>query len=146
MQWTQNWNGSNTWNPQNNQTTNYKTIAGQFIDFYYSSMQTDYSSLGNVYEDGAYITLLEEEITGHSNYVTRLRSYDINSFRFNVLKWDAQPVGNDLLITTIGKVSVNGQIDSVNFSDTIYLARSNNCHFGNNSWFIRHHIFQIIGQ
>ncbi|MBA42936.1 MAG: hypothetical protein CMF62_02865 [Magnetococcales bacterium] len=119
----------------------YKDIAKQFCNEYYYAYDTEFKSLLKFYNNKSVFTFCEEEFLNFETLNNRLVNYYmVNSFKHDINKIDAQPVGEKgILITIVGTVKVNNLHHDQDFVETILLEENKD-----NVMFVINTIFRVF--
>lgn len=109
--------------------TNYKSIAQEFCNQYYSIYDQNYRNLKKFYSSNCLITLQDNEFMGFDNFVKCLENHNINKIIHHGMNVQSQPINTQALLVTInGVVSLltdNSNNNSINkFTETIILQRN----------------------
>ncbi len=119
---------------------NYKRITEEFCRQYYSLYDNNFPGLSQMYKPESCFTYLDEEIQGFSNFVEKLRQFNIYKFTHQSVNVNSQPVGDrTVLIVVTGKLCVNNSTYEQKFTETIMLQRDDQ-----NRFFIYHTIFKLV--
>jgi hypothetical protein len=119
---------------------NFRKLTEEFCKFYYSTYDNNFPELENIYKYESIFTYLDEEFTGFSSVLQRIKQYNIYRFTHHTLHINAQPVGDrTILINVDGTISINDSSTQQKFDETIILQRDNENHFS-----VYHTIFKLI--
>jgi hypothetical protein len=118
----------------------YKQVAEKFLEVYYNTFDTNFSTLHNFYTPNACITFADEEFVRFSDLLNKVvYDYKIYAFHHQNITYNAQPIGDKLLlITVVGDLHVNA-FDGGRFTETILLTKDDI-----NRYYIANSIFKVI--
>lgn len=114
-------------------TPMYRNVASAFINYYYNTYDTYFYDIGDLYTNNPSITFMDSYSTNFSDLLrTVMNTYNIVSFNHTNITFEAQPLGENILIEVIGNVLINNAFTH-RFTETIVLVKSgnNNYHMSN---------------
>jgi len=121
---------------------NYKNIADEFCNYYYTTIDNDYLQLDNLFKPTSKFTFVNDEFIGFNNIVNKWKNeYNINSFNHNIISYNSQPIDdNTMLVKVIGSISINNiYTNSSYFTETFVVKKDK----GDNLY-IHNTIFQLL--
>ena len=109
-----------------NTNTTYQKISEEFCKVYYHKMQEGgFSFVMQFFSRDAKCTLDNQELTGCYDILIKLSQLGIHKFLYKRISGNSQPVGDSILITTIGEfIPINFQKQTgrlVRFTETFIL-------------------------
>ena len=122
-----------------NNTNDYTTISRMFCDTFYTTHDTRFDHLADLYRNDSKITYNGVEYIGFKRLFNQLSSENITSIRHTNLQYVGQPAGkNALLINVSGNITINNfDLSTKKFNETFVLKK-----FGYR-YYIINHIFTI---
>ncbi|KAG6861639.1 Nuclear transport factor 2 [Termitomyces sp. Mi166 len=99
-------------------------IAKQFTDFYYSTFDSDRSSLGSLYRAESMLTWEGAPIAGSAAIVEKLTSLPFSKVQHKVTTLDAQPSAPSvasLIVSVTGLLVVDDSTNPLQFSQIFQL-------------------------
>ncbi|KAG6898249.1 Nuclear transport factor 2 [Termitomyces sp. T32_za158] len=99
-------------------------IAKQFTDFYYSTFDSDRSSLGSLYRPESMLTWEGTPIAGSNAIAEKLTSLPFSKVQHKVTTLDAQPSSpsvSSLIVSVTGLLVVDDSTNPLQFSQIFQL-------------------------
>ncbi|KAK7035769.1 nuclear transport factor 2 [Favolaschia claudopus] len=99
-------------------------VAGQFVDFYYQTFDSDRKNLGSLYRDASMLTFEGAQIAGSAAIVEKLVSLPFQKVQHKVTTKDAQPSSGSvasLLVSVTGLLVVDDSPNPLQFSQVFHL-------------------------
>ena len=112
----------------NQNKIDYKQIAEDFCEYYYSTYDNNINDLSNLYKCDSIFTYLGQEIKGFDKLCNCIKNkHNIYKFDHIINNIYSQPLGKKtILITVLGIVKINNCIDEDKFHETIIIQKDNN--------------------
>lgn len=108
---------------------NYRNIASDFINYYYNTYDNYFYDISELYTSNPSITFIDNYTTNFNELVRILATtYNINSFHHTNINFEAQPMGDNILIEIVGNVLVNNAFTH-RFTETIVLVKSGSTNY-----------------
>ncbi|KAF7330396.1 Nuclear transport factor 2 [Mycena venus] len=107
-------------------------VAGQFIDFYYQTFDTNRASLSALYRDNSMLSFEGSQIAGTSAIVEKLVSLPFQTVQHKVTTKDAQPSSStvaSLLVSVTGMLVVDDSPNPLQFSQVFHLIPEGNSYY-----------------
>lgn len=119
----------------------YKEIGDSFCNQYYSTYDSNFEDLSQLYKGNSCFNYLGDEIVGFANIVDKIKNhYKIFKFCHVIKTVDIQPIDRiTIIILVSGSVITNMTKTENNFIETIVLKQDIT-----NSFYIHNTIFRII--
>ncbi len=103
----------------------YKTIAREFVKCYYSIYDNNFMDLANLFITTPSITFGEFEFNNFYDWVKKIiQKYDVNKFHHTNITYEAQPIGENILINISGNLKLNNGQDQGKYNETILLVKT----------------------
>lgn len=119
--------------------SNYVHIAEEFCKYYYSTYDSNFSELANLYYNESQFTFLNKEYLGFNSLYNEIKSNNLK-FSHSDMHINVQPLGpKNMEICVTGKISFNDAIFTHHFTENLILERDNY-----NRMFILSTIFKVI--
>ncbi|KAF7312198.1 Nuclear transport factor 2 [Mycena indigotica] len=103
---------------------NIDQVAGQFIDFYYQTFDTNRGGLASLYRDSSMLSFEGSQILGTTAIVEKLTSLPFEKVQHKVTTKDAQPSSGtvaSLLVSVTGLLVVDDSPNPLQFSQVFHL-------------------------
>ncbi|KAJ7915526.1 hypothetical protein B0H13DRAFT_1610443 [Mycena leptocephala] len=103
---------------------NIDAVAGQFVDFYYATFDSDRKNLAPLYRDTSMLTFEGSQTLGTTAIVEKLASLPFEKVQHKVTTKDAQPSSESvasLLVSVTGLLVVDDSPNPLQFSQTFHL-------------------------
>ncbi|KAJ6546975.1 nuclear transport factor 2 [Mycena capillaripes] len=103
---------------------NIDGVAGQFVDFYYATFDSNRKNLEPLYRDASMLTFEGDPILGATAIVQKLASLPFQKVQHKVTTKDAQPSSENeasLLVSVTGLLVVDDSPNPLQFSQIFHL-------------------------
>ncbi|KAJ7460947.1 hypothetical protein B0H11DRAFT_1736406 [Mycena galericulata] len=103
---------------------NIDAVAGQFVDYYYQTFDSDRKNLAPLYRDTSMLTFEGDQIAGTAAIVEKLASLPFQKVQHKVTTKDAQPSSGtvaSLLVSVTGMLVVDDSPNPLQFSQIFHL-------------------------
>ncbi|KAJ7494562.1 hypothetical protein B0H11DRAFT_2002380 [Mycena galericulata] len=103
---------------------NIDAVAGQFIDFYYATFDSDRANLAALYRDNSMLSFEGAQIAGAAAIVEKLVTLPFQKVQHKVTTKDAQPSSGtvaSLLVSVTGLLVVDDSPNPLQFSQVFHL-------------------------
>ncbi|KAH8598837.1 hypothetical protein B0O99DRAFT_614298 [Bisporella sp. PMI_857] len=121
-------------------STDFKSIAEQFTNFYYTQFDQDRKLLAGLYKENSMLTFESADVFGSVSIIEKLASLPFQKIIHKISTLDAQPTPSGwILILVTGALLVDEEQKPMNYSQTFQLAPD-----GAGSYFILNDIFKLI--
>lgn len=108
----------------------YKQIAQDFVMEYYTAYDNGVDKLQYFYHSNATFLYLDHEFNSYANWVNALKHNNFNRFNHGDMNVSVMPINDtNMLITVVGDVSVNNNINSHKFMENILLQKEGSNNF-----------------
>ncbi|KAJ7032507.1 hypothetical protein C8F04DRAFT_1107065 [Mycena alexandri] len=100
------------------------TVAGQFIDFYYQTFDSDRTGLAALYRDTSMLSFEGAQIAGAAAIAEKLVTLPFQKVQHKVTTRDAQPSSGtvaSLLVSVTGLLVVDDSPNPLQFSQVFHL-------------------------
>ncbi|KAF7359246.1 Nuclear transport factor 2 [Mycena sanguinolenta] len=100
------------------------TVAGQFVDFYYQTFDSNRANLASLYRDTSMLTFEGAPIKGTAAIIEKLTSLPFQQVQHKVTTKDAQPSspeGTSILVSVTGLLLVDDSPNPLQFSQIFHL-------------------------
>ncbi|KAJ7719419.1 hypothetical protein B0H16DRAFT_1739451 [Mycena metata] len=100
------------------------TVAGQFIDFYYQTFDSDRTGLAALYRDTSMLSFEGAQIAGAAAIAEKLVTLPFQKVQHKVTTKDAQPSSGtvaSLLVSVTGLLVVDDSPNPLQFSQVFHL-------------------------
>lgn len=102
----------------------YQKITYDFCTQYYSTFDSNFQALQNIYYSNSQFTYQDSDVTGFTNFSNLLILKGISKLTHYNMHVSSQPLRpNAILISVVGLVSINDSINMNKFSETFVLTR-----------------------
>ncbi|KAK9894005.1 nuclear transport factor 2 [Cystobasidium minutum MCA 4210] len=116
-------------------------IAKQFTEFYYSTFDSDRSSLAALYRDHSMLTFEAEQFQGASGIIEKLKNLPFQKVQHKIVTLDAQPSSPttaSLMVLVTGQLMVDDSPHPMNYSQTFQLLPEGG------SYYVFNDIFRLV--
>ncbi|KAJ7243372.1 nuclear transport factor 2 [Mycena haematopus] len=99
-------------------------VAGQFVDFYYQTFDSDRNNLAPLYRDGSMLTFEGAQTAGTAAIVEKLAGLPFQKVQHKVTTKDAQPSSDSvasILVSVTGLLVVDDSPNPLQFSQIFHL-------------------------
>ncbi|KAJ7497167.1 hypothetical protein FB451DRAFT_1210376 [Mycena latifolia] len=103
---------------------NIDAVAGQFVEYYYQTFDSDRKNLAQLYRDSSMLTFEGDQIAGAAAIVEKLVSLPFEKVQHKVTTKDAQPSSGtvaSLLVSVTGMLVVDDSPNPLQFSQIFHL-------------------------
>ncbi|GAW02545.1 nuclear transport factor 2 [Lentinula edodes] len=116
------------------------TIAQQFVQFYYSTFDSDRSNLSSLYRPGSMLTWEGTPIQSAASIIEKLTSLPFSKVQHKVETLDAQPSSPttpSIIVAVTGLLQVDDSPNPLQFSQTFHLIPDGG------SYYVQNDIFRL---
>lgn len=115
-------------------------FIAQFTDFYYSTFDSDRSSLSGLYRNESMLTWEGSPIQGVSSIIEKLTSLPFQKVEHKVSSLDAQPgsPNGDIIVLITGLLVVDDSEQPLQFSQVFHLIPDNG------SYYVFNDVFRLV--
>ncbi|KAK4099414.1 nuclear transport factor 2 [Parathielavia hyrcaniae] len=118
----------------------FETVAKQFVDFYYTTFDTDRKQLAALYRDNSMLTFESGQQLGATNITEKLLSLPFQKVAHKIEMLDAQPTATGgIMILVIGKLLVDEEQQPLSYSQAFHLTQDSN-----GQYFVYNDIFRLV--
>jgi len=134
-------NNNNTTSGFLSNNFDYKNLANEFCDYYYTTYDNSLSDLSDMYKYDSIFTYLGTDLKGFLKYKNRIEKfYEITKFSHTINEIISQPLNKKtILITVTGTVRINNDTNDNKFHETITLQKDND-----DNYHIHNTIFNLL--
>ncbi|KAJ7178652.1 hypothetical protein C8R43DRAFT_974122 [Mycena crocata] len=111
---------------------NIDAVAGQFIDYYYQTFDSDRAGLAALYRDTSMLSFEGAQIAGAAAIVEKLVTLPFQKVQHKVTTKDAQPSSGtvaSLLVSVTGMLVVDDSPNPLQFSQVFHLIPEGESYF-----------------
>ncbi|KAF2280103.1 putative nuclear transport factor NTF-2 [Westerdykella ornata] len=118
----------------------FEAIGKQFVQFYYSTFDTNRSALSSLYRDESMLTFETDKIAGVAAIVEKLTNLPFQKVEHKTDSVDAQPADAEggILVLVTGALLTEGQERPMSFVQTFHLKQAGG------SYFVFNDIFRLV--